>query len=1091
MNEDWNPAPEPGSTLETPAVSKAADKSLEKQDTLNSSGAFSAQSLSQLANQLHEHAHQTRAYRERLQSLRNSPGFKLIAHSTLQLKASQMDMDYPPRLRDYIRQQLKQQLKRVTGKALSPDKLSIRFSSELNPAVDDQGNERYTQRMTLTDIGILSFNGPMMHGLMQLSFTDKPLDESTPGLTARSALELIINARWPFDYPAMMEYFWDKHRDTYRALAKLSFLDELARQYERKDISRDGYQLALEALGLEAFPQSGLCLHLAVRGTWSTASMLSIDDQLIPEAFHLQSKHTSHCFIHTPGGRTTPVDYISNEPRHMTRTLVAALDAARGRQQVSGRASLSEIEGDVFTAITAAQEKRSLLYLESQVGDGPQPNPFNIIERSLSLLSALDIWQSEPGILQKIPTPLTTAAEVMTKALQDKHGWQLNPDRVFIRYLRGTSITPLGDVRHPTVDFQVPDEKPVSLSEALVSNYRVAAPVGYIDHGGRSAVYHDSTGQGVWEKNQELPIDPQAIENLVRDINFLDLMHRRIDEFWGQHEAVIDEALQAHFMSQALLCFKQGILQRSGFDLVVRALDQLSNVPEGKRIEWSIPGFFLQHSIFEGPTAQYCPSLLVLTHPGRPQRVLYQAGALKAFIQFASEDELNRYLRQAARSRTWREAVLTYVPVRHQQRLTYILKLWAGEQTPSQPVYMLRPWTDVLLNQDARKALAHERSDQRFAGPPFVHIRRMLRQNGRWDADDIIVTSQDVSLRYWTRQLSHLQFLLAPMSVLLTPALIASLATELGITTLNIASANLPGARYEEKRQALLSLLSLALLQRPHAMPRLTNALRKLAIPVKPAIRPILAAATNTKSFGTWLGRSMRNRETRFEQFFHTDTVLKSWNIPGHPTFTTQAVKAWKLHRQFLLWTAEGGQARTLVVSSHGYFLPWSKKTVIPNGTELGVYAPHGFELVDPRLHRVVSKQAVPFARLNTRYNSLVSPLNPPYELTERLLAGTARPGMIKNYRLAKFQTPYGESYRDISHIVRNSNQSPFTSTLPSSPMDVLTVRNRFGMPPPTLERLFNTLSETGIHYDRILLVHCRCSAFKSLLGMVPVHTVP
>jgi hypothetical protein len=235
----------------------------------------------------------------------------------------------------------------------------------------------------------------------------------------------------------------------------------------------------------------------------------------------------------------------------------------------------------------------------------------------------------------------------------------------------------------------------------------------------------------------------------------------------------------------------------------------------------------------------------------------------------------------------------------------------------------------------------------------------------------------------------------------------------------------------------------------------------------------------------------MRNRNTRFEKFFHTDTVLKSWNIPGHLAFSTLTVKAWKLHRQFLLWTAEGSQARTLVVSSHGYFLPWSKKAVIPNGTELGVYAPHGFELVDPRLHRVVSKQAVPFARLNARYNTLANPLDQPYELTERLLAGTARPGMIKNYTLAKFQTPQGESYRDISHIVRNSNQSPFMSTLPPSPMDVLTVRNRFGMPPPTLERLFDVLFETGIHYDRILLVHCRCSAFKSLLGMAPVHRVP
>lgn len=1040
---------------------------------------------------MNDHPPQTEAHRKRLETLTKSPGFKLIAHSTLLLKASQLDMDYPPRLRDYIREQLKQQLKRMTGKTLSPDKLSIRFSSQSNPEVDDLGHERYSRRMTLTDIGILSFNGSMMHTLMQHSFADKPLSESTPELTARAALDLIINARWPFDYPAMMERFWDKHRDTYRALAKLSFLDQLARQYERKLISREGYELALEALGLEAFPESGLCLHLAIRGTWSTASMLSIDDQLIPEAFQLRSKNTSHCFIHTPVGGAAPVEYISDEPRRMTQKLVDALSATRGQPDVAGRASLSEIEGDVFTAMTNAQEKRSLEYLETEVGLRPQPTPFTIIERGLSLLSVVDIWQSQPSLLQTIPVPLTTATSVMANALREKHGWVVNPDQVFIRYLRGTSTTPLGDARHPTLDFQVPDEKPISLSEALVINYRVASPVGYIDHGGRNAVYLDSTGKGVWSASQELPIDAQAIENVVREINFLDLMHRQIDEFWELQGTAIDQTLQAHFTTQSLLCVKHGTLQRSGFDLIVEALEQMNISLQGSRVEWSIPGFYVQHSIFDGPTAQFCPSLLVLSHPDRPQRVLYQAGMLKAFVEFASEEALKIYLRHAASSQTWRESVLSYVPARHQERLTYILKLWAGAQAPNEPVSVLRPWTDVLRNHDARIALAKDLDEQRVLGSPFVHIRNMLRQNCRWDAEDTIVTSQQVSLRYWTRQLNRLQFLLAPMSILLTPALIASLATELGIVGLNIGSANLPGARREEKQQALLSILSLGLLQLPPFMPRLSNAMRKLATPVKPALRPALASAVNTRSFSTWLGRSMRNRESRLEPFFDTGAMLKVWTIPGHRGFSTLAVKAWKLQRQFLLWTAEGRQARTLVVSSHGYSLPWSKNAVIPNGTELGVYAPHGFELVDPRLHRVVSKQAVPFALLNTRYNTLTTPLDQPYELTEKLLAGTARQGMIKNYSLAKFQTPHGETYRDISHIVRNSNQSPFMSTLPPSPMDVLTIRNRFGMPTPTLERLFDALFETGIHYDRILLVHCRCSAFKSLLGMAPVHQAP
>lgn len=1034
----------------------------------------------------------TDAHRQRLGNLRQSPGFKLIAHSTLLLKATQLDMDYPPTLRAYIREQLRHLLQQTTGKALSPDRLSILFRTETNPEVDNQGRERYSRRMTLTDIGVLSFNGAMMRALLKYTFTDKPLDESTPALTAQAALNLIINSRWFLDYPALMESFWARHRETYRALAKLSFLDKLARQYARTEITREGYELALDALGLEALPDSGACLEIHARGLRATAHLLSINEQDLPDAFQIRSNNTSHCFIHMPGGRNAPVEYISDVPIDMSKKFVDTLKTLPGLHDYSGPASLSEIDGDIFSAITAAQQKRSLEYIETQVGLSAQPHPFKTIERGLSLLGAVDIWQSAPDVLKQMPIPLTTAARIMAKALWEKHQWVVNPDQVFIRYLRGHSTTPLGDARHPALDIQVPDEKPISLSEALVSNYRVASPTGYIDNGGRNAVYLDITGTGKWDARQELPIDVQAIENAIREINFLNVMHQEIDEFWAPHKAAIEATLQSQFVHQALRCLKHGTLQRDGFDLIVTALEQLNIKTRGVRVEWSIPGVYLQHSLFDGPTAQYCPSLLVLSLPGRTQRVLYQAGMLKAFIEFSNEEQLNRYLRHAAHSQTWRDSVRHYVPVRHHERLTYILKVWAGEQAPSEPVSLLRPWTDVLLNHDTRKVLAQELKEQSITGSPFAHIADMLRQNALWNADDTALTSQELSLRYWTRLLQQLQFLIAPMSVLLTPALIASLATELGIAALNIGSANLPGARYAEKQQALLSALSLGLLQLPPSMPRLTHALRKLATPVKPVLHPALASASSTRSFGIWLNRSMHDRATRLEKFFHTDAMLKAWNIPGHPGFSTLAVKVWKLKRQFLLWTAETRQARTLVVSSHGYYLPWSKNAAIPNGTELRVYAPHGYELVDPRLHRVVSKQAGPFALLNAQQNTPTGPLIQPYELTDKLLAGTARPGMIKNYTLSKFQSPYSESYQDISHVVRNSNQSPFRNTLLSpTPMDVLTVRNRFGMAPPSLEQLFSALSEAGIHYDRILLLHCRCSAFKSLLGVAPVYRVP
>lgn len=1064
----------------------------EDSNTLNAPSGISPHSLTRLARHIQEDPR----HQKRLDNLRKSPGFKLIDNTSLLLKACQLDMDYPLRLRNYVREQLKTLLQQTTGQALSPDKLKIRFKTETNPEVDEQGRERYSQRMSLTDIGVLSFNGAMLHGLLRYSFADKPLDPSTPALTASAALKLISNARWSIEYPGLMENFWSKHRETYRSLVKLSLLDDLARQYAQRLITREGYALALDALGLDTFPTSDECLHVPNRGTRATVSMLSLNGQVLPLAVQVRSTTTSHCFIHLLGGQTAPVEYISDDPQHMTQKLVDVLNRGHAFTtlpdfaRAPGNARLFLIEGDVPDAITQAHEKWSLDYLDTQVGLGPQPDPFRTIQRGLALLSAVDIWQSQPDTLTRLPVPKQYAASIMAEVLRNRYGRELNPDQVFIRYLRGQSITPLGNARQPSTDFQVPSETPISLSDALVSNYRVPTPVGYIDHGGRSVVYLDPTGKGDWSASQELPIDPQAIEDDIRNIDFLKRMTQHIDEFWENEKSLIEASLQTHFMTQALLCLKQGSLRRTGFDLVVKALDELQTKPDRRPVEWSVPGFYLQHSALESSKLQYCPSLLVLSHPDSPRRVFYQAGMLRAFAEFNSEEDLHRYLRHAARSQTWRQSVLNHVPARHHARLTYILQIWGGERVPSEPFSVLRPWTDSVLNQDAHQAQAQRSGKLRLTTSPFEYTRSMLKQNSLWDAQDTIVTSLEVSLRYWTRQLNHLQFLLAPMSVLLTPALIASLTTELGIAALNITAASLPGGRYAEKRQAQLSVLSLGLLHLAPSTPRIVNAMRKLVTPAQPVVRAVTSAA-NTKSVGAWLSRTLTVRNTRLEKFFDTDILLKAWNIPGHLGLRLLSVKAWKLQRQFLLWTAEHRQARTLVVSSHGYYLPWSKNTGIPVGTELHVYAPHGYVLVDPKLHRVVSKKTAPFALLDSQGNTASNPQIPAYILSDKLLAGASRPGLIKNYSLSKFQSPVDESYQDISRIVRNSNRTPSMSTLPAAPMDVLTIRNRFGTPHPTLEELFNALSETGIHYEKILLVHCRCSAFKSLLGRSPIYRAP
>ncbi|MFJ4142338.1 dermonecrotic toxin domain-containing protein [Pseudomonas sp. NPDC089734] len=1074
--------------LEHPNLVTLPGPDAERKDSLNASGSFSLEPFRHSAPETQPSPPDELAthIQRQLKALRKSPGFKLIAESALFLKAIQLDMDCPAPPRRHVHEQLSRLLRQKTGKPLDPDHVHITLKTQTHPSVDEQGQERYSQRFSLTGLALACLDPKHQQDLKNCVPTDAPL---APSLTTGTVFELITGTPWADHYRHTLDTFWRTHEATYRTLARLSFLDSLARQSARRKISRDGYYLTLDALGFAGFPTDLQSLESGARGQLAEVHMLSLNGRQVPCLFQVRSPNTSHCFIHAPGLSAAVIEYISDDPAYMAQRLLDALNASHlHRRWLSQHFNDDNlplsvqsvpIMDDVFSHLTKAQQTFALDLLNN-ADEARMIDPFKPIARSLALAGAVDLWQTQPAILKHIPSPHRLAARLMGEALPDS---SLNPDHVFIAYRRGTSITPLGSVHQPVSHVHVPSEKPVSLSEALINNYRVEYPAGYIDHGGRSVVYLDPTGKGDWADDRELPLSAQSIEDKIIAIDFLSLMSAHLDEFWEQQADTIEAAFRTLFMTQAVICLKQGSLLRSGFDRVVQSL-----TAPGAR--WLTLGFEVKSSFSEGIQALQCAGLLILEGAQKNHRVLYQPGLPQAFVEFQHDEGLQKYLRHATGKEQWRTAVLNYIPQRHQQRLDYLFKLWAGIQAPTPPASILRPWTDTLYNTDVRKALNHTFHEHPLSGSPFAFMRQTLKRNALEEARQQIVTSAQLSLRYWTEQLNHLQLLLAPMSLLLTPAWMVSLATEIGIASLNIASANLPGIRAEEKRQAMLSLLSLGLFNLAPYTPRLLGGLGKKAVPAGNAVRTGSGVFVRPLNQTARLRRSVNPRNTRLEKFFHTDSVLKVWTIPGLPLSGSLAIHAWKLGRKFLLWTSSRGQARTLVISTHGHYMPWSSTVKIPNGTEIQTFAPHGYVLIDPKLHRVVSGKIGPFARSDSFGNTLAIPPSslPPLVLTDKLMAGTSLPGRLKNYTLSKFQTVSDETYQDIAHIVRNSNISPFKNQLPPTPMDVLTVRNRFAMNAPTLDDLFQTLFAQGIHYDRILLVHCRCAALDVLLHRAPEY---
>jgi|SRR5471030_150406 len=1113
MNQEWNPAPPDGHELEHPGVVALPDHSPENKDTLNTSGTFSrspfyystpANGPEPLAPQTPPDSGSART-NKRITRLRKRPATRLLAGSVLSLKAWQLDMDWPLSWRAYVEQTLTHWLMEKTGRPLPPETLFIRFISE-NPAVDSNGHEHYDRQLSLTELAALSFDPEHFLALIKHVEPDHFPEGATPALTTAMLIEHIMKAPWTRDYQTLLESFWDQHQATWCTLAKLSFLDGLERQFTQKKISQDGYRLGLDALGLQAFPTDIEVLDKPVKARRAVISMLSVDDRLVPGLFQVRSAVTEHCFIHTLGDTPSCVEYISSDLTLMRQKMLDVLNASPSlapfitlaqRTTVPVVLALVHVEDDLFQTITAAQRAFSVDRLEIQdIESGSEAHHSDDalllpINRALTLVSAIGLWQGSSAPGNRIPKPEKIASRLMRNALATHHQLEVNPDHVFIRYLRGTSTTPLGNARNPANQVHVPSETPITLTEALLNNYRVERPVGYLDNGGRTAVYNDPTNKGQWQQNTELPITAQAIEDLIKGIDFLKVMSTRLDGFWDKYSASIEQSFKTSFIAQALVGLKQGHLTRAGFNLLVKVLEATSANTLAPDIDSIALGFHVRGSLADGTQCLACPGLLTFTERNQPLTVLYQAGQSRAFVELHSRDELERHLLTATQDEHWRETLLQYVPVSHHAQLQYLLEIWAGQRTPDATVSLLRPWTDPIYNDAIHKAQARVFCEQRFDYSPFVFMQKKLRLQHQANADHRIVTASEISLRYWAQQVRHLQLLLTPLAFLFQPAALASLVAQGTQLALSVGASQLPGQRDAEKNQVFFDLAFLGLLQLGPATPRLLGLFRGLTTHAKTLSTTVAVLTAETRGFSALLNRSLHVRNTRLEAFFNNGRLLKTWNMPGHPSFGTLPVKVWKLDHKFLLWTSDRGQARTLVVSTHGTYLPWTRTTAIPNGSELRTYAPHGYELVDPGLHRVVSQRARPFSILNPVQNHAVTPANlPPYALSDKALAGTALPGRIKNYMLSKFQSTHGETYQQISQVVRNSNLTPLTG-VPVTPMDVLTVRNRFGMTPPTLEHLFKTLSEKGIHYDNILLLHCRCSALSSLMGRSPVYRLP
>jgi hypothetical protein len=276
------------------------------------------------------------------------------------------------------------------------------YDRKTRPAVTLDGQEIHASRLSLTDIAMTLFDPAQFYALVKSAEPERAMDELS--MTTQALLHLIDKADWTSQYEALLARFWSAHETTYRTLAKLSFLDALVRQRARQAISADGYQLALEALGLERFPERVDGLETAAIGERAVVSVLSLDGQIVPGLFQLTSKNTHHSFIHVLGPKPGVREYIGHDTALTQQKMLEAVHASPAH----------------------------VAYLHAAPEDNDAPHRLDVI---------------------------TLEQDVFPRYLQQQHQLNLNPDHVFLRYLPGTSRTPLGSAHSPVTKVHTTTKK--------------------------------------------------------------------------------------------------------------------------------------------------------------------------------------------------------------------------------------------------------------------------------------------------------------------------------------------------------------------------------------------------------------------------------------------------------------------------------------------------------------------------------------------------------------------------------------------------------------------------------------------------------
>ncbi|MFS2226004.1 RHS repeat-associated core domain-containing protein, partial [Pantoea sp. B65] len=187
-----------------------------------------------------------------------------------------------------------------------------------------------------------------------------------------------------------------------------------------------------------------------------------------------------------------------------------------------------------------------------------------------------------------------------------------------------------------------------------------------------------------------------------------------------------------------------------------------------------------------------------------------------------------------------------------------------------------------------------------------------------------------------------------------------------------------------------------------------------------------------------------------------------------------------QLSARFKLVTDVVAQGEQLIITAHADYAPWSGDVTIPPGVTVKFLNPHNSYLTDIDIRDVVLGADKTFVSVSS------AGAEPATREAHALLAeggllpltGSATPGKVRNYRLAKFRMDTIGMVAEALHASRN-----YASRGIALKSDFLLIRGRMDIRGifinPTLQEIFDALEANNIKYTNIVAAFCRGGAFK------------